>query len=126
MGLGLAALVRPADINVSHARDLAGETDVGALEATANEMPGAAFAAGVRGASTLVATPTVPININGDGERVRREDLTRLSLDSDSVDAVPSLDTFEHIVDYERALAELRVLKPSGVAIMHVPCYFFD
>jgi SAM-dependent methyltransferase len=69
----------------------------------------------------------VPIDINGDGERVLREDLTKLTFDSDSIDAVLSLDTLEHIVDYEQALAELhRVLKPSGVAIVHVPCYFFD
>jgi SAM-dependent methyltransferase len=69
----------------------------------------------------------VPIDIDGDGVRVLREDLTQLTFDSNSVAAVLSLDTIEHIVDYERALAEIhRVLRPSGVAIVHVPCYFFD
>jgi hypothetical protein len=67
IGLGFAALVRPADINVSHARDLAGETDVAALEGTANEMLGAAFAAGVREAVEARCDTYVPININGDG-----------------------------------------------------------
>jgi SAM-dependent methyltransferase len=69
----------------------------------------------------------VPIDIDGDGERVLHEDLTRLSFESDSVAAILSLDTLEHIVDFERALGELRrVLRPSGVAIVHVPCYYFD
>ena len=48
MGVGLAAVGRPAYINVTHARDLAGETAVSALEHTAHEVLDAAFAAGVR------------------------------------------------------------------------------
>jgi aryl-alcohol dehydrogenase-like predicted oxidoreductase len=48
IGLGLAALGRPAYINVGHARDLAGDTEVGALRARAHEVLDAAFAAGVR------------------------------------------------------------------------------
>ena len=48
IGLGLAALGRPAYINIGHAADLAGETDVDALRARAHEVLDAAFAAGVR------------------------------------------------------------------------------
>jgi aryl-alcohol dehydrogenase-like predicted oxidoreductase len=48
MGLGLAALGRPAYINVGHAGDLAGDTDVEALRARAHEVLDSAFAAGVR------------------------------------------------------------------------------
>jgi aryl-alcohol dehydrogenase-like predicted oxidoreductase len=48
IGLGLAALGRPGYINVGHAGDLAGDTDVDALCARAHEVLDAAFAAGVR------------------------------------------------------------------------------
>jgi aryl-alcohol dehydrogenase-like predicted oxidoreductase len=48
IGLGLAALGRPAYINVGHAGDLAGDTDVEALRGRAHEVLDAAFAAGVR------------------------------------------------------------------------------
>lgn len=48
VGLGLAALGRPAYINVGHAGDLGGDTDVDALRARAHEVLDAAFAAGVR------------------------------------------------------------------------------
>jgi aryl-alcohol dehydrogenase-like predicted oxidoreductase len=48
IGLGLAALGRPAYINVGHGRDLAGETDVSALEHRAHEVLDAAYAASVR------------------------------------------------------------------------------
>jgi aryl-alcohol dehydrogenase-like predicted oxidoreductase len=48
IGLGLAALGRPGYINVGHAGDLAGDTDVDALRARAHEVLDAAFAAGVR------------------------------------------------------------------------------
>lgn len=48
IGLGLAALGRPAYINIGHAADLAGETDVDALRARAHEVLDAAFAGGVR------------------------------------------------------------------------------
>jgi aryl-alcohol dehydrogenase-like predicted oxidoreductase len=48
VGLGLAALGRPAYINVGHAGDLAGDTDVDALRARAHEVLDAAFASGVR------------------------------------------------------------------------------
>jgi aryl-alcohol dehydrogenase-like predicted oxidoreductase len=48
VGLGLAALGRPAYINIGHAGDLAGDTDVDALRARAHEVLDAAYAAGVR------------------------------------------------------------------------------
>ncbi|MGH2896458.1 MAG: aldo/keto reductase [Solirubrobacteraceae bacterium] len=48
VGLGLAALGRPAYINVGHARDLAGDTDAESLRARAHEVLDAAYAAGVR------------------------------------------------------------------------------
>jgi aryl-alcohol dehydrogenase-like predicted oxidoreductase len=48
MGLGLAALGRPAYINIGHARDVVGDTEVDALRARAHEVLDAAYAAGVR------------------------------------------------------------------------------
>jgi aryl-alcohol dehydrogenase-like predicted oxidoreductase len=48
IGLGLAALGRPAYINIGHAGDLAGDTEVEALRARAHEVLDAAYAAGVR------------------------------------------------------------------------------
>ncbi|MFZ0088793.1 MAG: aldo/keto reductase [Solirubrobacteraceae bacterium] len=48
MGLGLAALGRPGYINLGHADDLAGETDVAAMERRAHAVLDAARGAGVR------------------------------------------------------------------------------
>ncbi len=48
IGLGLAALGRPGYINLGHGRDLAGETNVEALERRTHEVLDAAYAAGVR------------------------------------------------------------------------------
>jgi aryl-alcohol dehydrogenase-like predicted oxidoreductase len=48
IGLGLAALGRPAYINLGHALDVAGETDVAALERHAHAVLDAAYAGGVR------------------------------------------------------------------------------
>ena len=48
IGLGLAALGRPGYINLGHAADLAGETDVEALRAHAHAVLDAAFDADVR------------------------------------------------------------------------------
>ena len=48
LGLGLAALGRPAYINLGHGQDLAGRTDVGAMERNAHEVLDAAYAGGVR------------------------------------------------------------------------------
>lgn len=69
----------------------------------------------------------LPIDINGDGERVRQEDLCALSLESESASVVFSVDTLEHIQDLDAALREIfRVLKEKGTAIVHVPAYFFS
>ncbi|HSC04622.1 MAG TPA: aldo/keto reductase [Solirubrobacteraceae bacterium] len=48
IGLGLAALGRPAYINLGHAYDVEGETDVGALEHHAHAVLDVAYAGGVR------------------------------------------------------------------------------
>ncbi|MHB8879757.1 MAG: aldo/keto reductase, partial [Myxococcaceae bacterium] len=47
-GLGLAALGRPAYINLGHAEDFSGGRDVEAMEAHAGQMLDRAFAAGIR------------------------------------------------------------------------------
>lgn len=48
IGLGLAALGRPGYINVGHAADLAGHTDVASMERAAHDVLDAAYRAGVR------------------------------------------------------------------------------
>ena len=48
IGLGLAALGRPAYINLGHAGDLAGHTDVASMEHGAHAVLDAAYAGGVR------------------------------------------------------------------------------
>jgi aryl-alcohol dehydrogenase-like predicted oxidoreductase len=48
IGLGLAALGRPGYINLGHAQDLAGETDVESMRAHAHAVLDTAYAAGVR------------------------------------------------------------------------------
>jgi aryl-alcohol dehydrogenase-like predicted oxidoreductase len=48
IGLGLAALGRPAYINLGHAGDLAGRTDVASMERAAHEVLDAAYERGVR------------------------------------------------------------------------------
>jgi aryl-alcohol dehydrogenase-like predicted oxidoreductase len=48
IGLGLAALGRPAYINVGHARDLAGATDAAKLERRAHAVLDGAYVRGVR------------------------------------------------------------------------------
>jgi aryl-alcohol dehydrogenase-like predicted oxidoreductase len=48
IGLGLAALGRPAYINVGHADDLGGRTDVADVERNAHRVLGAAYDRGVR------------------------------------------------------------------------------
>lgn len=48
IGLGLAALGRPGYINIGHATDFAGRTDVDAMEANAHAVLDAAYASGVR------------------------------------------------------------------------------
>ncbi|MEQ8234741.1 MAG: methyltransferase domain-containing protein, partial [Gammaproteobacteria bacterium] len=67
------------------------------------------------------------IDLHGDGKRVRQEDLTRLSFADGSVARVISVDTLEHIPEWPRAVQEIyRVLEPGGIAIIHVPCYYFE
>jgi SAM-dependent methyltransferase len=49
-------------------------------------------------------------------------DVRDLPFDDDSFDAVYSMGTIEHFLDYERAVAEMaRVLRPGGRAIVGVP-----
>ena len=48
IGLGLAALGRPGYINLGHAADLAGHTDIAAMERAAHDVLDAAYAGGVR------------------------------------------------------------------------------
>jgi aryl-alcohol dehydrogenase-like predicted oxidoreductase len=48
IGLGLAALGRPGYINLGHATDLAGRTDLESMEFAAHEVLDAAYAGGVR------------------------------------------------------------------------------
>jgi aryl-alcohol dehydrogenase-like predicted oxidoreductase len=48
IGLGLAALGRPGYINIGHAGDLGGQTDVELMEARAHAVLDAAYAGGVR------------------------------------------------------------------------------
>jgi hypothetical protein len=69
----------------------------------------------------------LPIDIDGDGTTVQREDVRNLTLSDGSVARIMSLDTLEHVERYPEALAEFfRVLEPGGVLIVHVPVYFFD
>ena len=69
----------------------------------------------------------VPIDIDGDDNVVGREDIRALSFAEGSIAAIISLDTLEHVEEYERALAEFgRVLEPGGILAVHVPAYFFD
>lgn len=67
----------------------------------------------------------VAIDVQGDGRRILREDLTRLTFDDASISCVISLDTLEHIEGWRAALRELlRVLRPGGMLFLHVPCYY--
>ena len=69
----------------------------------------------------------IPIDLRGDDVSVRREDLLQLRFADGSVSKIISADTLEHIGDYKRAVAELyRVLCEGGIALFHVPCYYFD
>lgn len=53
---------------------------------------------------------------------IRNESVTRLTFDGASFDVVISLDVFEHVPEFERALAEChRVLKPGGRLLFSVP-----
>jgi SAM-dependent methyltransferase len=58
--------------------------------------------------------------IRGDG--IRNEDMTKLSFGDGQFDVILSLDVFEHIPDYKKALAECyRVLNDNGKLLFTVP-----
>lgn len=58
------------------------------------------------------------------GARLARADATALPLAGRSVDRVFLLDVAEHVPDDRAAFAEVRrVLRPSGVAVVHVPAH---
>jgi hypothetical protein len=70
--------------------------------------------------SEFLGPGLIPGSVSKHG--VRHEDLTRLSLDKESLDFVVSCDVIEHIPDFRAALSEIcRVLKPQGVALISAP-----
>jgi len=61
---------------------------------------------------------------NGLREWLRFADLTDLSFDDASLDAIVSLDVLEHVSDHCAALSECaRVLQPGGLLVLTVPFY---
>jgi methyltransferase family protein len=63
----------------------------------------------------------VPIGQNNSAG-IRNEDLTSLSFQDESFDAILSFEVLEHIPDYRRAFAECaRTLKPAGKMLFSVP-----
>jgi SAM-dependent methyltransferase len=69
----------------------------------------------------------MPIDYCGDGNTVKKEDVTKLSFPDCSVARIISLDTLEHIENYAAAVVEFyRVLCDDGIAVIHVPCYYFE
>jgi len=55
-------------------------------------------------------------------ENLRHEDITRLSFDNESLDAVLSFDVLEHVPDTKASLSEfMRCLKPGGFALISAP-----
>ncbi len=70
---------------------------------------------------------SVPLDLHGDGTKVRNVDLTKLSPSDSAVSWRVSLDTLEYIEDYRTALTDLyRVLAPHGVAVCNASCCYFD
>ncbi|MFA5916284.1 MAG: methyltransferase domain-containing protein [Burkholderiales bacterium] len=66
-------------------------------------------------------------DLNGDGQRVDKQDLTSMTYQDASVAAVLSVDTLEHIPQWKVAVTEIyRVLQDEGLFVVHVPCYYFD
>ena len=59
------------------------------------------------------------------GRRVEMQDVTALTFDDDSFEAVLSFDVLEHVPDFHSALGEFnRVLKPGGKLLLSVPFTF--
>lgn len=65
--------------------------------------------------------------LSGHGfKRIRHEDLTKMSFNSDSFDLMITLDVFEHIPDFRKAFKEsFRILSPNGNLVFTIP-FFFD
>jgi SAM-dependent methyltransferase len=81
----------------------------------------------IRGHVERLGFDYLPIDIESDDERVRTEDVTALSFPAQSIARILSLDTLEHVENYQAALSEFhRVLEPGGLLVVHVPAYFFD
>ena len=70
--------------------------------------------------SEFLGADTAPGHVDERG--IRHEDLTRLSMANDSLDAILCFDVLEHVPGYDKALAEcLRVLAPGGALLFSVP-----
>ena len=55
---------------------------------------------------------------------VRHEDMTRLSFEDESFDAVITQDVFEHIPNFDKAFLECRrILKPDGLMLFTIPFF---
>lgn len=56
------------------------------------------------------------------GEWLRHQDITALTLADQSVDVIVSCEVLEHVADYRRGVSEFaRVLKPGGELLLTVP-----
>jgi SAM-dependent methyltransferase len=67
------------------------------------------------------------IDIGGDGVAAEYQDLSALTYADESVAAVLSVDTIEHIPNWRQAIREIyRVLEDSGTAVIHMPCYYYE
>lgn len=67
------------------------------------------------------------IDIGGDGVTAEYQDLSALTYPDESVAAVLSVDTVEHIPNWRQALREIyRVLADGGTAVIHMPCYYYE
>jgi len=67
------------------------------------------------------------IDISPAVPEVQREDLQQLSFADNTIAQILSVDTLEHVPDYKLGLREMhRVLMPEGLAVIHLPIYYFD
>lgn len=58
----------------------------------------------------------------GQGDALRREDVTALTFGDQCLDVIISCDVLEHVPDYRKALSEFgRVLRPGGRLLLTVP-----